>query len=237
MWAIDADRVASEAGWAAGSTPSCSRASSPSPASCPARRRSATSRRRSRRPTASAARHVVERNFAAIDAALAALHRVEVPAAATATGHRRADRARRRARLRQAGHGPADGRRRRPAAGQRPARRRHVPDRHGPVREAGASPRRSRSGTPTSASTAASARSSARTPTIRMKVFEPPRPWTAPRRRSSPRSSAPRTCPGYQLTIQVAPDDCTGCGVCVDVCPAKSKTEVTPQGDQHGAGR
>ena len=28
------------------------------------------------------------------------------------------------------------------------------------------------------------------------------------------------------MTIQVAPDDCTGCGVCVDVCPAKSKTEV-----------
>ncbi len=31
---------------------------------------------------------------------------------------------------------------------------------------------------------------------------------------------------GHRLTIQVAPDDCTGCGVCVDVCPAKSKTEV-----------
>jgi pyruvate-ferredoxin/flavodoxin oxidoreductase len=30
----------------------------------------------------------------------------------------------------------------------------------------------------------------------------------------------------HLLTIQVAPDDCTGCGVCVDVCPAKSKTEV-----------
>ncbi len=27
----------------------------------------------------------------------------------------------------------------------------------------------------------------------------------------------------HLLTIQVAPDDCTGCGVCVDVCPAKSK--------------
>jgi len=26
--------------------------------------------------------------------------------------------------------------------------------------------------------------------------------------------------------IQVAPDDCTGCGVCVNICPAKSKTEV-----------
>jgi pyruvate-ferredoxin/flavodoxin oxidoreductase len=35
-----------------------------------------------------------------------------------------------------------------------------------------------------------------------------------------------RDLPGHRLTIQVAPDDCTGCGVCVDVCPAKSKTEV-----------
>ncbi len=32
--------------------------------------------------------------------------------------------------------------------------------------------------------------------------------------------------PGHLLTIQVAPDDCTGCGVCVDVCPAKSKEVV-----------
>lgn len=31
---------------------------------------------------------------------------------------------------------------------------------------------------------------------------------------------------GEQLTIQVAPDDCTGCGVCVDICPAKSKVAV-----------
>ncbi len=30
----------------------------------------------------------------------------------------------------------------------------------------------------------------------------------------------------HLMTIQVAPDDCTGCAVCVDVCPAKSKTEV-----------
>src|SRR3972149_354715 len=28
------------------------------------------------------------------------------------------------------------------------------------------------------------------------------------------------------MTIQAAPDDCTGCGICVDVCPAKSKEEV-----------
>ncbi len=35
-----------------------------------------------------------------------------------------------------------------------------------------------------------------------------------------------RELPDHRLTIQVAPDDCTGCGVCVDVCPARSKTEV-----------
>jgi pyruvate-ferredoxin/flavodoxin oxidoreductase len=28
------------------------------------------------------------------------------------------------------------------------------------------------------------------------------------------------------LTVQVAPDDCTGCGMCVEVCPARSKSEV-----------
>ncbi len=29
--------------------------------------------------------------------------------------------------------------------------------------------------------------------------------------------------PGKRIVVQVAPDDCTGCGVCVDVCPAHSK--------------
>lgn len=28
-----------------------------------------------------------------------------------------------------------------------------------------------------------------------------------------------------QFTIQVAPEDCTGCGICVDVCPAKNKSQ------------
>ena len=31
---------------------------------------------------------------------------------------------------------------------------------------------------------------------------------------------------GKYVTIQVAPDDCTGCGVCVDICPGKSKEEA-----------
>ncbi len=29
---------------------------------------------------------------------------------------------------------------------------------------------------------------------------------------------------GQKFTIQVAPEDCTGCGICVDVCPAKDKS-------------
>ncbi len=62
--------------------------------------------------------------------------------------------------------------------------------------------------------------------TIRMKVFPRRPPWPARRRASCTRSSSPATCVDHRLTIQVAPDDCTGCGVCVDVCPAKSKTEV-----------
>ncbi len=31
---------------------------------------------------------------------------------------------------------------------------------------------------------------------------------------------------GQKYTIQVAPEDCTGCAICVDVCPAKSKSET-----------
>ncbi|WOQ16941.1 pyruvate:ferredoxin (flavodoxin) oxidoreductase [Raineyella sp. W15-4] len=35
-----------------------------------------------------------------------------------------------------------------------------------------------------------------------------------------------RTLKDHRLIVQVAPDDCTGCGICVDICPARSKTEV-----------
>ncbi|MDJ0795340.1 MAG: pyruvate:ferredoxin (flavodoxin) oxidoreductase [Calothrix sp. MO_167.B12] len=30
---------------------------------------------------------------------------------------------------------------------------------------------------------------------------------------------------GQKFTIQVAPEDCTGCGICVDICPAKNKAQ------------
>ena len=60
---------------------------------------------------------------------------------------------------------------------------------------------------------------------IRMKVYEPDALEGAPDTFPT-KSFRSKDIQGYQLTIQVAPDDCTGCGVCVDVCPAKSKTEV-----------
>ena len=61
--------------------------------------------------------------------------------------------------------------------------------------------------------------------TIRMKVFEPSALAGAPPSFKS-KEFRSKDISGYRMTIQVAPDDCTGCGVCVDVCPAKSKTEV-----------
>ena len=31
---------------------------------------------------------------------------------------------------------------------------------------------------------------------------------------------------GLSYTLQVAVEDCTGCGICVDVCPARNKSEA-----------
>jgi pyruvate-ferredoxin/flavodoxin oxidoreductase len=61
--------------------------------------------------------------------------------------------------------------------------------------------------------------------TIRMKVFAPEALDGAPEEFES-KNFRSRDLPGMRLTIQVAPDDCTGCGVCVEVCPAHSKEEV-----------
>ncbi len=61
--------------------------------------------------------------------------------------------------------------------------------------------------------------------TIRMKVFPTAAVADAPAGFKSKEFKS-RELVDHRLTIQVAPDDCTGCGVCVDVCPAKSKTEI-----------
>jgi pyruvate-ferredoxin/flavodoxin oxidoreductase len=60
---------------------------------------------------------------------------------------------------------------------------------------------------------------------IRMKVFEPELSAGAPEGFKH-KEWKDREHPGRWMTIQVAPDDCTGCGICVDVCPARSKEEI-----------
>jgi pyruvate-ferredoxin/flavodoxin oxidoreductase len=60
---------------------------------------------------------------------------------------------------------------------------------------------------------------------IRMKVYEPGEADAAPEGFKH-KEWRDRERPGRWMTIQVAPDDCTGCGICVDVCPAHSKEEV-----------
>jgi pyruvate-ferredoxin/flavodoxin oxidoreductase len=60
---------------------------------------------------------------------------------------------------------------------------------------------------------------------IRVKVYDPALTAEAPDGFLWKEATG-REFEGRVLTIQVAPDDCTGCGVCVDVCPAKSKEQV-----------
>ncbi|MCA9059076.1 MAG: 2-oxoacid:acceptor oxidoreductase family protein, partial [Planctomycetaceae bacterium] len=57
---------------------------------------------------------------------------------------------------------------------------------------------------------------------IRSKAYEPGCLSEQPAGFQS-REVSGKDLPGHVMTIQVAPDDCTGCGVCVDVCPARSK--------------
>jgi pyruvate-ferredoxin/flavodoxin oxidoreductase len=60
---------------------------------------------------------------------------------------------------------------------------------------------------------------------IRIKVYEPKHLEGAP---ATFKSTAARDkeWAGLKYSIQVAPEDCTGCGICVDICPAKNKTET-----------
>ena len=79
---------------------------------------------------------VLQQNYAGVDTAIAELHRGEGPGIDRRRPAPAAAGACLRARLRQAGHGDDDRGQGRPAARQRHAGRRHVPDRHRAVREA-----------------------------------------------------------------------------------------------------
>ena len=60
---------------------------------------------------------------------------------------------------------------------------------------------------------------------IRMKTFSPEYLAGAPAGFDSKPTMGRDFPAGTRLTIAVAPDDCTGCSICVSVCPAKSKTD------------
>ena len=59
---------------------------------------------------------------------------------------------------------------------------------------------------------------------IRMKAYEPAELDDAPEGFLS-KDCVGRDLPGMKLTVQVAPDDCNGCGLCVEICPAHSKED------------
>lgn len=60
---------------------------------------------------------------------------------------------------------------------------------------------------------------------IRHKVFEPGVLSEAPATYKSMDAKF-KEFPGMKYTVQVAPEDCTGCGLCIEVCPAKDKSQV-----------
>jgi pyruvate-ferredoxin/flavodoxin oxidoreductase len=59
--------------------------------------------------------------------------------------------------------------------------------------------------------------------TIRIKVYDPELLANAPETFKST-DARDKEWAGKKYSIQIAPEDCTGCGVCVESCPAKNKT-------------
>ena len=58
---------------------------------------------------------------------------------------------------------------------------------------------------------------------IRTKVYDPALLEGAPKTFKSTDAKF-KEFPGAKFTVQVSPEDCTGCGLCVENCPAKDKT-------------
>ncbi|MFP4444063.1 MAG: pyruvate:ferredoxin (flavodoxin) oxidoreductase, partial [Spirochaetia bacterium] len=65
--------------------------------------------------------------------------------------------------------------------------------------------------------------------TIRMKAYDPSFLDKAPDTFKSSDAKG-KELAGMKMTIQVAPEDCTGCGTCVAICPAKEKKDGEPTG-------
>jgi len=62
--------------------------------------------------------------------------------------------------------------------------------------------------------------------TIRHKAYDPKLLEKAPETFKSADARGRDLPEGYKYTLQVAPEDCTGCTLCVEVCPAKNKKQA-----------
>ncbi|OGU14088.1 MAG: pyruvate:ferredoxin (flavodoxin) oxidoreductase [Ignavibacteria bacterium RIFOXYC2_FULL_35_21] len=61
---------------------------------------------------------------------------------------------------------------------------------------------------------------------IRIKVFDPEELVNVPETFKAV-DAKDKEFAGMKYSIQIAPEDCTGCGVCVEVCPVKNKTNTS----------
>jgi pyruvate-ferredoxin/flavodoxin oxidoreductase len=61
---------------------------------------------------------------------------------------------------------------------------------------------------------------------IRIKAYDPKH--LAGARNLQERDAKGKEFAGMKFTVQVAPEDCTGCGACVQRCPAKNGSETKP---------
>jgi pyruvate-ferredoxin/flavodoxin oxidoreductase len=167
---------------------------------------------------------VLERNYAAVDQALAALHEVEVPAAASSDLHMRPvipkdvpGFVERVTSMMLAGQGdllpvsamPVDGTF---PTGTTQYERRSIA-REIPILD------------PEICIQCARCTIVCPHAAIRMKVFDAAVAEAAPATMGILPYKGKEVEGGF-TTFQVAPDDCTGCGICVDICPAKSKEVV-----------
>ncbi len=171
-------------------------------------------------------RAVIERNYAAVDASLAGLHEVKVPPTVTATHRRRPavpesapDFVQRVTARIIEGHGdrlpvsamPVDGTF--PTGTSRYERRSIAHE--VPIWE------------PDICTQCALCAIACPHSAIRINAYDPAALDAAPAGfKSRPWKGKDASLQGFAFTVQLAPDDCTGCGVCVDVCPARSKSEA-----------
>ena len=63
--------------------------------------------------------------------------------------------------------------------------------------------------------------------TIRTKLYQTDLLAKAPEGFKSTASKTNQWKEGYSFTVQVAPEDCTGCGLCVENCPGKDRSDPT----------